>query len=302
MAILGCGNVGQALATELLFRGRKVLEDEPLRVWSRSGRSGRALRVLGRKAGHGVRVMASPGQAAEEADVLLLCVTDAAIPAVIGRMARARAARQHAPVLLMTNGFLPLSTLQPLERLGWSVGRMHPLTPVPAGAEETSPLHRSRYALEGDARALRAARRMVRGIRGIPFQLAGHPGAAQAYHAGASLLCGGLVALFHQTERVLAQSFADAAEVRPALAHLVGNTLWYTWTRGPQRALTGAVSRGAESLVSGHLQALEAVPEARALYCLLGESMLELARARGSIDVATQRRLLLLLKRGARKR
>ncbi|HEX6885071.1 MAG TPA: DUF2520 domain-containing protein, partial [Planctomycetota bacterium] len=179
---------------------------------------------------------------------------------------------------------------------------MHPLTPVPAGAEETSPLHRSRYALEGDARALRAARQIVRGIRGTPFVLAGNSGAAQAYHAGASLLCGGLVALFHQTERVLARSFEDAAEIRPALAHLVGNTLWYTWTAGPQRALTGALSRGSESLVLGHLQALKAIPEARALYCLLGETMLELAHARGSIDSATRRRLLRVLKREARGR
>lgn len=302
VAILGCGRVGLALAVELLFRGRRFLGSEVLRVWSRSSRSTRALRALVGEEGHRLRVLRALGEAAAEADILLLCVADDAIAPMVERLARTPAARERTPVLLMTNGFLPLDVLARLARHGWAVGRMHPLSPVPAGAERTSPLHRSRYALQGDAKTVRAAQRIVRGMRGIPFLLADHPGAAGAYHSGASLLSGGLVALFHQCERVMTPSFRDAAEVRPALAHLIGATLWYTWNGGPEKALTGALSRGSEGLVRGHLEALEEFPEARALYCLLGQSMLTLARARGSIEPATERRLRRLLKSRAPRR
>jgi predicted short-subunit dehydrogenase-like oxidoreductase (DUF2520 family) len=103
------------------------------------------------------------------------------------------------------------------------------------------------------------------------------------------------VALLHQCERVMADTFDSPAEVRSALAHLAGNTLWYAHLLGPEAALTGALSRGSVELTRGHLAALAAVPEALDLYRHLGTTMLELARSRGSIDEATRRRLRALL-------
>lgn len=301
MAILGCGNVGRALAVELLYRGRRMLGNEALTVWSRSAASVRLLRAEAQEECSRLRVVRTPCAAAKGVDILVLCVADDAIAGTVRRLETTPATRRAGPVVLTTNGFLPLSTLAPLERVGWSVGRMHPLAPVPPGATRAAPLHRARFALQGDVRAVHAATRLVRGIRGIPFLLADRPGTAQAYHAGVSLLGGGFIALLHEVERFLAETFQDEREVRAALTHFVGTILWYAYTVGPERTLTGAISRGSEAMVRGHLESFAAAPRARSLYAQLGETMLDLARARGSIRPASARRIRRMLRASARR-
>ena len=205
------------------------------------------------------------------------------------------------PVVLFTSGYLPLACLAPLRRMGCAVGRMHPLAPIPTG-QELSSLSMAPFALEGDARALRAAQQIVAGIQGIPLRLKPGVGAAQAYHAGASLMSGGLVALFHLAERVMTGSVSSRVALREALTDFGNTTLWNVWCLGPTKALTGAFSRGSEPLVRGHLSALRRVPEAHALYRLLGRTMLELAHARGSVDDTTKGRLLVYTgAKGARR-
>src|SRR6185503_7136386 len=73
-------------------------------------------------------------------------------------------------------------------------------------------------------------------------------------------------------------------------------TLANTRVLGPKEALTGAVARGSESLVRGHLAALRRVPAALELYRVLGETMLELAEARGSVDARRARGLRAVLR------
>lgn len=240
-----------------------------------------------------MKLLAKPGEALDEADVVILCVADSALEVMVGALAEGRQALR-GKVVLFTNGYHPLDSLAALRRLGCAVGRLHPLASIPAG-EIHGALVSSSFGIEGDARALRAARRLVRAIQGRPLLLRGRRG-AEAYHAGASLLSGGLVALFHLAERVMTNAVDSPEQLRAALGEFAGKTLMNTSFLGPSEALTGALSRGSEPLVRGHLAALGRVPPARELYRVLGEVMLDLARARGSIRVGEARRLRALLR------
>lgn len=73
-------------------------------------------------------------------------------------------------------------------------------------------------------------------------------------------------------------------------------------SREPRRALTGPLARGAADTVRGHLRAMGRVPHARAAYVALGDVMLSLAHARGSLDAAAERRLRKLLRGRTRAR
>ncbi len=241
-------------------------------------------------------MLGSARESLSEADILVLCVADDAIVPLVRHLAKA-VADDHRPIVLFTNGYLPLSVLAPLRRRGCAIGRFHPLASVPSLMELTS-LTNAPFGLEGDSLALRAAKGIVKQIEGTPLELASRRGAAQAYHAGASLLGGGLVALFHLAERVMGDSVTSRTVLRDALHQFADMTLFNTKVLGPKQALTGALARGSQTIVRGHLRALARVPEALEFYRLLGRTMLDLAHARGSIDKRTRRRLLELILAG----
>jgi predicted short-subunit dehydrogenase-like oxidoreductase (DUF2520 family) len=158
------------------------------------------------------------------------------------------------------------------------------------------------FGIEGDLPALRAARAIVRTIGGKPLPLERRSGAE--YHAAASLLAGGVVALLEQADRVLrpAVPSVDGQRRTDALVKLATSSLLNVSIGGTRAALTGAIARGAEDTVRGHLRALRNDQDALEAYRVLGRTMLELARARGSIDADTQRRIARLIRAPMRKR
>jgi predicted short-subunit dehydrogenase-like oxidoreductase (DUF2520 family) len=296
VAILGCGHVGRALAVELLDAKRPTPFRGELRVWSRSARSiARLRKLLTPQTRRPWRVANDADEAAAWADVVIVSLADKAIEPTVHRLAQSdRAIR--AQVVLITNGYLPLSCLEGLRRRGCAVGRLHPLAPIPTDMELTA-LIMVAWGVEGDARAVRTAKELVVNMQGKALLLRRHRGAAGTYHAAASLLSGGMVALFHLAERVMSESVTSRAVLRDALDRFGESTLDNIYACGPREALTGALSRGSESLVRGHVRALRKVPEALELYRLLGGTMLELAHARRSIDARALRRLRALLGR-----
>ena len=99
--------------------------------------------------------------------------------------------------------------------------------------------------------------------------------------------------------RAMAPAVGPRSAVREALDEFTRGVLSNAWILGPEAALTGALARGSEPLVRGHLRALRRVPDAALLYRWLGGPMLELAQGRGSLGAAQASRLSNLLARGA---
>jgi len=276
-----------------------------LTVWSRSPRSVAALRATLRSFRRGlerrIRVERDAVRAVRESDVVLLCVADRAVAPLVRELAlelrssaepAADRARRRRPVVLLANGYLSLRVLAPLEPLGFTPGRLHPLVPVPR--VNLRRFQRKPFAVEGGPRALRAARLVLRWMEcdALPIR----SGSAPRYHAAAALLGGGLSALFRLAEQGMASGVRSRSGMRRALQTFVADVAREIGRAGPIEALSGPLARGSEELVRGHLRALGRIPHAREAYRVLGQVMLELALARGSIDEAARRRLARLLR------
>jgi predicted short-subunit dehydrogenase-like oxidoreductase (DUF2520 family) len=303
IAVLGCGAVGTAFALGLA----EARPRPDLTVWSRSEASvARLLRAVGRD---GVRfgrperigIATTPGAALESADIALVCLSDAALPDFARTLARA-GIRRRKPAVLVASGFVPLARLAPLARAGMALGRLHPLVPLLPGSGAA--LRQVPFGIEGDRRALAAARHMVRRLEGLPLVLAPTPGAAAGYHAGAALLGGGLVALLHLAEQAMAPLVRTRrADLREALLVFCEEVATNVRLEGVARALTGPVARGDAATVRGHLRALGGTEDAADAYRVLARTMRALARARGGLDPEAERALARVLapRRRARK-
>jgi predicted short-subunit dehydrogenase-like oxidoreductase (DUF2520 family) len=235
------------------------------------------------------------------ADIAILCVSDDALASTTLAAGRAVAARGEKPVFLVCSGLQPLEPLRARLQRGISLGRLHPLAPVLRwSSKHTETLQCDPFGLEGDPRAQRAARSLLRHWDGSAVRLV--PGKSVAYHAGASLLGGGVVALFALAEELMAPAVRSRSELREALEWFAKENLRNVGVLGPRQALTGPLARGSEAVVRAQLRALGRVPHARGSYAALGEVMLDLARERGSIDAATARGLRRVLRARSRKR
>jgi predicted short-subunit dehydrogenase-like oxidoreductase (DUF2520 family) len=277
VAVLGAGAVGSSLAGDLHRAGAE------LRVWSRRRASARRLArmvdgVLSR----------TPGEAAGDADLVLLCVSDRAIEPVARALAREWRTRpgKRAPVALHTSGFHGEKPLRPLHALGWPVGTLHPVTAFFRTRSGIGvALAREWFATRATGRAAQMASRVVRGLQGKELRLSGGDREKRAYHLACTLVSNGAVALFDLAREVLHRRDARSRE---ALASLLTSTAFSLRLRGKRRSLSGPVARGDAVVVAGHLALLRGRPDDRRLYQLLSRRLLALsdlpARDRGAIE------------------
>ena len=185
-----------------------------------------------------------------EADLVLLCVPDAAIAGVA-------AALPPGPWVAHVSGATPLGALDP-HRRRFSV---HPLQTLVRGRgpEQLDGAYAAVTADTDDARAIGHALARLLGL--MPFDLG--DGQRALYHAGAALASNYLVTLHHAA----AALFVDAGAPPEALTPLIRRTI----DNGFE--LTGPISRGDWSTVEAHLQALHARrPDLEPLYRALAEA------------------------------
>src|SRR6266849_743452 len=157
LAIIGAGRVGRALGRRLRELGWKIAA-----VVTRSEPTARkATRYIGGGHAHAVisrRVLA--------AHVTLITVPDAAVEKVAQELARIGAEELRGKIVLHTSGALDSRVLQAVKVHGAAVGSMHPLQSFSGVAVPS--LEGKVFAVEGDAGAIRVARRMARSLGGAP--------------------------------------------------------------------------------------------------------------------------------------
>jgi len=203
------------------------------------GRLGTALATALRAGGIAVEGPLGRGEA-PEADVVLLCVPDAAI-------ARAAATLEPRPGRLVGH-CSGATTLAPL--CAHEAFSLHPLMTVPGavptgGAVDHRLFHGAAAAVAGStSRALEMARTLARAAGLRPIEVADEDRAA--YHAAASIASNFLVTLEGAAERLAATAGIDREALGPLVRASVDNWL----ALGPRRALTGPVARGDEATVA----------------------------------------------------
>lgn len=186
----------------------------------------------------------------EGAQLVLLCVPDAAIP-------EAAQATDVAEWIGHTSGATPLSALSPHER---RFG-LHPLQTFDRSGDPRQ-LDGAYAAVTGETDEARAVGRELAGLLGlIPFDLAEADRAL--YHAGAAMASNYLVTLHRAATEVFAEVGAPPPGLEPLMRRVIENGF----------ELTGPIARGDWDTVDRHLAALrERKPRLEPLYRVLAEA------------------------------
>ena len=133
------------------------------------------------------------------------------------------------------------------------------------------------WSVEGDARAVRLAKTLVRDLAGTSFSI--RTADKPLYHAAAVMTSGNVTAVFDVALEMLVACGLTRTTARRILQPLLASTVHNLETKDPAAALTGTFSRGDVETVKRHLAALKQheLAEALELYCRLGKRSLKMA-------------------------
>jgi predicted short-subunit dehydrogenase-like oxidoreductase (DUF2520 family) len=244
LSIVGAGRVGRALGRRLHELGWKI----GVVCASSESSARKAVRFIGAgkpQAGLTLQVLAS--------NVVLLTVSDDAIPAVAGELARIGDDEWRGRIVLHTSGALDSTVLSPLKSCGAVVGSMHPLQSF--SGVGIPPLQGRVFGLEGDELAVRIARSIAQALEGTPVKLTAEKKAL--YHASGAFAAGLLLAMEEAGVQLLTNTGIKRAAATKAMLSLSRQVLDNYEKRGPHYAWTGPLSRGDYGVVASHQHALQ---------------------------------------------
>jgi predicted short-subunit dehydrogenase-like oxidoreductase (DUF2520 family) len=202
------------------------------------------------------------------ADIVWLCVPDSQIA---GAAAALRGRDLKGKIVFHASGILSSRALRDLSRKGASVASVHPLmTFIPQSLPD---LRDAIFDIEGDRRALTAARTIVRRLQARPLEL--HSRQKPAYHAFATMICPLLVSLLASAEKFAAEMGLSRDTARKGMMPIVRQTLANYGRLGPNPAFTGPIVRGDTETINQHRMALAGDASARAIYAALGRAALK---------------------------
>lgn len=192
-----------------------------------------------------------------DAELVLLCVPDAAIAEVAGEVA-------PGPWVAHVSGATPLAALAPHERRF----AVHPLQTF-TRARGPEQLDGAWAAVSGESPEALARGTWLAETLGLrPFQL--DDDRRVLYHAGAVFASPYLVALHAAAVRLLEEAGVPAEALEPLMRRTIENGF----------ELTGPITRGDWETVTAHLEAIrEVAPDLEPLYRALAEATKEVAAA-----------------------
>ena len=262
--IIGAGRLGIALAQRLLEAGLGI--EEIVVSNSAEPRKHRLPADL--------RALAMPASRAKlSAKIIWFCVPDSRI---------SEAAEQFADrdwkgkIALHSSGVLASDVLGELRRRGAKVASVHPLMTFVSGS--IPELKGVPFAVEGDAEAVKCARRIVKRLGGVPFRVLKRE--KLAYHAFATMICPLLVSLLATSEEVAAMAGFSSREARERMQPIVRQTIENYRRLGSAASFSGPIVRGDVETVRRHLAVLKRRPTANRVYAALGSAALELLPSR----------------------
>ena len=203
------------------------------------------------------------------AQVCILAVPDSAVVPAMELVAEDLG---PSTALVHCSGALPLAVFS-AAKTKRAFGSFHPLAAI---SDLKDSLSGHTVALASTDRTLHAnLERMALGLGMSPLEVP-ETGRA-AYHAGAVLSAGLMVALLDGAVSALEDAGLDREVALKALLPLSSSALRGVQSRGLEKGLTGPVVRGDVSVVQAHLEALP--PELGSLYRLLSRRALRLTPA-----------------------
>jgi predicted short-subunit dehydrogenase-like oxidoreductase (DUF2520 family) len=267
IAIVGPGRLGSALSLALVKSGYRVNE-----IISRdsTGSQQRARQIA-----RNTRSFTTTLKTANlDSDLVWFCVPDSEIAAA------ARALLQSAEwkdkVVFHSSGALASDELKSLRRRGAAVASIHPMMTFVRGSIPS--LKGVAFALEGDVKAVRIARRITRDLGGEAFAISKID--KIAYHALGGFSAPLLVALLATAEQVAGAAGLSTTQARKVMLPIVKQTLANYSALGPAGAFSGPIVRGDVDIVRDHLRILQRISGAKELYVALARAALKYLPAR----------------------
>jgi predicted short-subunit dehydrogenase-like oxidoreductase (DUF2520 family) len=265
IAIVGAGSLANSLTVALYKAGFQITEI----ITRNLPGSRRRARTLAAKVGAKV---ATANSAALSATLLWLCVPDREIRSVASALALRAFTQKNRRlrVAFHSSGALLSRELSSLRPIGVAVASVHPLMTFVAGAGTS--LKGVPFALEGEERAKRVARGIVRQLGGQSFSLA--PARKVAYHAWATLSSPLLLAFLVTLEEVARAAGLTRHDARRKSLPIITQTLANYSRLGPARSFSGPLIRGDAETVAKHLALLKKHSAARQVYLVLVQAAL----------------------------
>jgi predicted short-subunit dehydrogenase-like oxidoreductase (DUF2520 family) len=262
VSIVGAGNLGTALALTLPSAGCEV-KFIAVRAKNRRFRLAKALarKVKARLVEFGKQPL--------DTDLVWITVPDDSIAQVANRLADTQDWKGR--MVVHSSGALTSDELARLRTKGAKVASVHPMmtfvrSSVPDMAEVA-------FAIEGDAVAVRAARKIVERVGGYAFPIRKQN--KVLYHAFGSFASPLVVALMASLEQVAQAAGIRQRDIKGVMLPLLLQTLRNYLYKDAASAFSGPLVRGDVATVRKHLEALQVAPEAREVYVALARAALK---------------------------
>jgi predicted short-subunit dehydrogenase-like oxidoreductase (DUF2520 family) len=247
VSIIGLGNWGSSLARALSIAGVGLHEIIVPRVRSAVGYPewARTLPVT------------TLDHARLDADVLWLCVPDAAIVRVIRRLLKQVGKRGFkGQIVAHSSGALTAQVLDAAAHAGASVASVHPMMSFPT--RTPVPLQGVPFGVEADAASRRILNAIVRRIGGRPFAI--KPASKTFYHLAGMLSSPMLVSHLAAAQEAAVQAGFSTLQSRQLIEPIARATLDNFFLRGVGKSFSGPIARGDVQTIRLHLQALQPHP------------------------------------------
>ena len=276
VAIVGAGNFGVALAVSLQRAGYTI---ESVTVRSR-GASQKKAQILAKQLG--ARVLSDAADST--AELVWFCVPDAEIAGAARSFANtsgAKASEWKGRVAFHSSGALGSNELSVLRQRGAAVASVHPLMTFVQGSRPS--LAGVPFAIEGEAVAVRLARRIVNDLGGNAYPIQKKDKAA--YHAWGTFASPLFTALLASTEQVAALAGVNRKAAKRRMIPILLQTLANYASFDAGDAFSGPIIRGDVETVKRHLQVLRKAPAASGVYVSLALAALEYLPAKNKAQL-----------------
>jgi predicted short-subunit dehydrogenase-like oxidoreductase (DUF2520 family) len=261
ITLIGAGDLAQALGPALRAAGYRV----DAVAGRASPQSRKRASALAKKLGAAAISLenATPGS-----DIIWICHTDDALAATAKQLARKPGWKQR--VVFHSSGALTSDVLAPLKHAGASIASLHPMmTFVPGTAPKMQGVP---FAVEGDSRAVAAARTIVKDLNAEIFSI--RKSSKPLYHALGSFSSPLLVATLVTAERVGRGAGLTTSQTRKIIGPILRQTMKNYLETGAAAAFSGPIKRGDLNTVRRHLKELKRVQGASDVYRALVKSAL----------------------------
>ena len=230
--IIGSGRVGRACGR--LWAQARVFEIQDVLTRSReSAAEGVKFIGAGNAVGH-LREM-------RDADVWMIATRDDAIvPSALTLAASGKITPDD--IVFHVSGATPSGDLKPVRERGALVASVHPIKTFSDAEAAVQSFAGTFCSAEGDAGALAVLKPAFEKVGAKVFDI--DPRLKPVYHAGGVLACNYLVALIEAALRAHGKAGIPREASLKALEPMVRETVDAIFDKGPEKALTGPISRG----------------------------------------------------------